>query len=124
LDALGPRFPDLSHIYSPRLRALAREVAGRPLREGVYAAMPGPSYETPAEVRMLRILGADLVGMSLVPEAIAAAHAGLEILAISVVANAAAGLTQEKLLHTDVTAAVNEAAAAFAKLVDGVVAAW
>lgn len=124
LDELGPRFPDLSHIYTPRLRALAQEVSGRRLREGVYAAMPGPSYETPAEVRMLRILGADVVGMSLVPESIAAAHAGLEVLAVSVVANAAAGLTDEKLAHADVTAAVNSAANAFTALVRGVVAAW
>jgi len=124
LDALGPRFPDLSNIYTPRLRALAHAVAGRRLREGVYAAMPGPSYETPAEVRMLRILGAHVVGMSLVPESIAAAHAGMEVLAVSVVANPAAGLTEEKLAHADVTAAVNKAAEAFTALVRGVVAAW
>ncbi len=124
LDEMGPRFPDLSNIYTPRLRALAQEVAGRPLREGVYAAMPGPSYETPAEVRMLRLLGADVVGMSLVPESIAAAHAGLEVLAVSVIANPAAGLTAEKLAHADVTAAVNRAATAFTALVRDVVAAW
>ncbi len=124
IDELGPRFPDLSHVYSPRLRALARSVAGGPLREGVYAAMPGPSYETPAEVRMLRLLGGDLVGMSLVPEAIAASHAGLEVLAVAVVANAAAGLTEEKLLHTDVTASVSAAASRFSTLVRDVVAAW
>lgn len=124
LDALGPRFPDLSHTYSPRLRALARACSPTPLREGVYAAMPGPSYETPAEVRMLRVLGADLVGMSLVPEAIAAYHAGMEVLAVAVVANAAAGLTEEKLLHSDVTASVNAAAARFSSLVRDVVAAW
>jgi len=124
LDALGARFPDLSNLYSPRLRALARAASPDPLREGVYAAMPGPSYETPAEVRMLRVLGADLVGMSLVPEAIAAHHAGLEVLAVAVVANAAAGLTHETLLHTDVTAAVNAASQRFSALVRDVVAAW
>lgn len=129
LDAVGVRFPDLSNIYTPRLRALAQRIAltvgpGRPLREGVYAGMPGPSYETPAEVRMLRLLGADVVGMSLIPESIAAAHAGLEVLAVSVVANPAAGLTDEKLAHADVTAAVNKAAEAFTALVRGVVAAW
>lgn len=123
LDEMGPRFPDLSHLYTPRLRTLARQLGGE-LREGVYAAMPGPSYETPAEVRMLRILGADLVGMSLVPEAIAAGHAGMEVLAISVVANAAAGLTKETLLHTDVTAAVGLAAERFSTLLRAVVAAW
>jgi purine-nucleoside phosphorylase len=124
LDGLGPRFPDLSHVYTPRLRALAQSLSARPLREGVYAAMPGPSYETPAEVRMLRILGADVVGMSLIPESIAAAHAGMEVLAISVVANAAAGLTTEVLAHADVTAAVNAAASRFTTLVRDVVAAW
>lgn len=124
LDALGPRFPDLSDVYTPRLRGLAHTVAGRRLREGVYAAVPGPSYETPAEVRMLRVLGADLVGMSLVPESIAAAHAGLEVFAVSIVANLAAGLTSERLAHADVTAAVNKSAAAFTALARGVVAAW
>jgi purine-nucleoside phosphorylase len=124
LDALGARFPDLAHVYTERLRRLAQEVSDRALREGVYGAMPGPSYETPAEVRMLRILGADVVGMSLVPEAIAASHAGLEVLAVAVVANAAAGLTAQALAHADVTAAVNEAADSFVTLVRAVVAAW
>lgn len=122
IEALGPRFPDLTHLYTPRLRALACELGG--LREGVYAAMPGPSYETPAEIRMLRVLGADLVGMSLVPESIAAGHAGMEVLAICVVANAAAGMTTEHLEHADVTAAVNAASANFAALVRQLVVRW
>lgn len=122
IDALGPRFPDLTQLYTPRLRALARDLGS--LREGVYAAMPGPSYETPAEIRMLRLLGADLVGMSLVPESIAAGHAGMEVLALCVVANAAAGMTAEHLEHADVTAAVNAASQAFTGLVRQVVAAW
>ncbi len=124
IDALGVRFPDLSQVYTPRLRALAQSVSVRPLREGVYAAMPGPSYETPAEVRMLRLLGADVVGMSLVPESIAAAHAGLEVLAVSVVANPAAGLAAVALAHADVTEAVHGAAGEFVALLRSVVAAW
>ena len=93
-DRLGPRFPDMSAVYDPSLRGLA-EAAGRagqvPLRAGVYAGVLGPSYETPAEIRMLRTLGADAVGMSTVLEAIAARHAGMRVLGIAVITNAAAG---------------------------------
>lgn len=128
LDAFGTRFPDMSRAYTPRLWALAHEVAAArglgPMSDGVYVAMPGPSYETPAEVRMLQRLGADVVGMSLVPEVIALAHAGREVLALSVVANAAAGLTEERLTHADVTAAMAAAGAGVARLVAGIVAAW
>lgn len=124
IDALGTRFPDLSRLYSPRLREIARAAAGASLREGVYAAMPGPSYETPAEIRMLHRLGADVVGMSLVPEAVAAGHAGLEVLAISVVANLAAGLSEGALAHSDVTAEMHLAGARVARLLEGVVARW
>ena len=119
LEELGPRFPDLSRLYTPRLRSIAHDLA--PLREGVYAAMPGPSYETPAEVRMLARLGADVVGMSMVPEAIAAGHAGLEVLSLSVVANAAAGLTTDELLHADVTAVMQAAGARVGELLLGIV---
>ena len=91
------RFTDLTDLYSARLRALARE-ADPSLAEGVYAAMPGPHYETPAEIRMLATLGADLVGMSTVLEAIAARHLGAEVLAISLVTNPAAGLAAEGLI--------------------------
>lgn len=121
---LGPRFPDLTHLYSPRARALAQRAAGRPLVEGVYAAMPGPSYETPAEIRMLRTLGATVVGMSTVPEAIAAHAAGMEVLAISIVANLAAGLSPEPLTHAEVTAAMNAAAPEIIGLLRGVVSRW
>jgi purine-nucleoside phosphorylase len=124
LAELGPRFPDLSRLYTPRLRALAHAVNGEPLREGVYGAMPGPSYETPAEIRMLGRLGADVVGMSMVPEAIAAGHAGMEVLGISVVSNAAAGLADEVLAHADVTAAMNAAGARVSAFLEGVVARW
>ena len=103
------RFTDLTDLYSARLRALARE-ADPSLAEGVYAAMPGPHYETPAEIRMLATLGADLVGMSTVLEAIAARHLGAEVLAISLVTNPAAGLAAAGLDHTDVVAAGQAAA--------------
>lgn len=94
-ERLGTRFPDMSAVYSHKWRAIASEVAtdmGIKLHPAVYAAMPGPSYETPAEVRMLRLLGADVVGMSTVPEAIVARASGMEVLAFAMVTNAAAGL--------------------------------
>jgi len=105
-DTLGPRFPDMTEAYDRKLRALAaaagRDV-GLSLREGVYAASAGPQYETPAEVRMLRTLGADLVGMSTVPEVIAAVHMGARVLGLSCCTNLAAGVTGEKLSHDEVT---------------------
>jgi purine-nucleoside phosphorylase len=105
-DGLGPRFPDMTDAYDKTLRALAaaagRDV-GLTLREGVYAASPGPQYETPAEVRMLRGFGADLVGMSTVPEVIAAVHMGARVLGLSCCTNLAAGVTGEKLSHAEVT---------------------
>jgi purine-nucleoside phosphorylase len=104
-DRLGPRFPDMTEIYSSVLRITAKETAGQlgiALHEGVYAAMPGPSYETPAEIRFLRIIGADLVGMSTAAEAIAANHMGMEVLGISCVTNLAAGLSGKKLQHAEV----------------------
>jgi len=105
---LEPHFVDLTHLYSPRLRALARELDPT-LAEGVYAMFPGPMFETPAEVRMAALLGADLVGMSTVLEAIAAREAGLEVLGISLVTNLAAGLG-EPLDHDEVLAAGRDAA--------------
>jgi purine-nucleoside phosphorylase len=104
-DALGPRFPDMSDAYSAACRAIAREVAaglGIPLEEGVYAAMLGPSYETPAEIRFLRAIGADLVGMSTVPEVIVANHMGIRCLGISCVTNMAAGILPRKIHHEEV----------------------
>ncbi|HEX4831057.1 MAG TPA: purine-nucleoside phosphorylase [Trebonia sp.] len=106
----GGRHVDLSALYSPRLRELARSLEPG-LAEGVYAAVPGPHYETPAEIRMMRGLGADLVGMSTVLEAIAARHLGAEVLAISLVTNPAAGLADEPLDHRDVIAAAGASAA-------------
>lgn len=105
LVQLGPRFPDMSEVYSRRLLSLAEASAretGIRTRRGVYAIVPGPSYETPAEVRMLRVLGADAVGMSTVPEAIALAHMDREVLGISCITNFAAGLSAERLDHTEV----------------------
>ncbi len=104
-EALGARFPDMSEAYSAELRKLAKNVAdelGVALGEGVYAAMLGPSYETPAEIRYLRAIGADLVGMSTVPEVIAANHMGARVLAISCVTNMAAGILPQKITHAEV----------------------
>jgi purine-nucleoside phosphorylase len=109
-EAYASRFADLTNLYSERLRALAR-AADPDLAEGVYAALPGPHYETPAEIRMLRTLGADLVGMSTALEAIAARHLGAEVLAISLVSNLAAGITGQRLDHAEVVAAGKAAAA-------------
>ena len=119
-DALGPRFPDLVDAWSPRLRDLMRTAAaeeGIALEEGVYAGLIGPTYETPAEVRMLRTLGADSVGMSTVLEAIAARWAGLEIVGISLVTNPGAGVTGESLTHEEVLAAAAEASPRFGALI-------
>ncbi|MCW2722255.1 purine-nucleoside phosphorylase [Pseudonocardia sp.] len=101
---VGPRFTDLTDLYSPKLRALARELDPT-LTEGVYAGVPGPHFETPAEIRMLRGLGADLVGMSTVLEAIAARAEGVEVLGLSLVTNLAAGMTGAPLDHHEVLAA-------------------
>jgi purine-nucleoside phosphorylase len=115
----GPRFPDLSQAYDPRLAELARRLAGEQglaLGEGVYAGVLGASYETPAEVRMLRSLGGDLTGMSTVLEVIAARHMGLACLCLSLVANAAAGLAPAPLSHADVLAAAQGGAARLRRL--------
>jgi purine-nucleoside phosphorylase len=119
-DELGPRFPDFTDAWSPRLRALLRQAAaeqGIDLKEGIYAGLTGPTYETPAEIRMLRALGADAVGMSTVLEAIAARWAGLEIVGISLVTNPGAGITGEPLSHEEVIAAAAEAGPRFIRLV-------
>lgn len=104
-ESFGPRFPDMSEAYSKIYRTAAREAGkaiGLELEEGVYAAVPGPSYETPAEIRYLRTIGADLVGMSTVPETIAANHMGLGVLGISCVTNHAAGVIEQRLDHKEV----------------------
>ena len=123
-DRLGPRFPDMSEVYSPRLRRLARVEADRlglPLTEGVYACLPGPSYETPAEIRMLRALGADVVGMSTVPEAIVARHGGMEVVAFAVVSNWAAGIASSPISHQEVLDAGQAAGPGLAALLVAVI---
>ena len=104
-DTLGPRFPDMTEAYAAAYRAIAHDVAktiGIQLDEGVYAALSGPSYETPAEIRYLRTIGADLVGMSTVPEVILANYLGMKVLAISCVTNMAAGILPQKIDHKEV----------------------
>ena len=121
-DRLGPRFPDMSTVYPAELRDLARRIGHRvgvELREGVYAWFLGPSYETPAEVQMAKALGADLVGMSTVPEAIAARHMGARVLGISLVTNLAAGISPTPLSHEEVTETAAAARGRFTALLDG-----
>ncbi|HVT09597.1 MAG TPA: purine-nucleoside phosphorylase [Polyangia bacterium] len=124
-ERLGPRFVDMTDAYDSRLRALAVAAApgalGRPLREAIYAGMAGPAYETPAEVRLLRTLGAGLVGMSTVHEVITARHAGLSVLGLSLVANPAAGVSPGPLRHEDVTRAATAGADALGRMVAAVV---
>ena len=115
----GPRFPDMTEAYSAELRRVATETAeelGITLQEGVYAGLLGPNYETPAEIRFLRTIGADLVGMSTVPETIAANQMGMQVLGISCVTNPAAGLGTGKLTHTDVLEIGKRASGSFSKL--------
>ena len=122
--SLGPRFPDMSAAYDRELFALAHEVAkeqGVPLARGVYAAVLGPSYETPAEVRMLRMLGCSAVGMSTVQEVIAARHMGARVLGLSCVTNLATGLSDHPLSHAEVESTAKASAATLKKLVRGVV---
>lgn len=119
IDELGTRFPDMTHVYDEDLRKIIEEVAskeGIDLKKGVYAQLTGPSFESPAEIRMLRTLGVDAVGMSTVVEAIAANHMGMKICGISCVCNLAAGMTDNPLTHDEVQAAANEAAPKFKKL--------
>jgi xanthosine phosphorylase len=119
---IGPRFFDLTEVYDRGLRERARAVAARlgiPLRSGVYLATLGPSFETPAEIRAFRALGAELVGMSTVPEAISARHCGLEVLGFSIVTNLAAGLAQGTLSHEDTLAQAAKAAEQLGRLLEG-----
>lgn len=119
-ERLGPRFPDMTAAYTPRLRDLARS-ADPTLEEAIYGGFLGPTYETPAEVRMAATLGAELVGMSTVLETIAAAHAGAEVLALSLVTNLAAGLSEDHLDHDDVLAVAAESADQMGGLIADVV---
>ena len=125
-DALGPRFPDMSEAYDPGLRRLARKVAGElgiSLRGGVYAGLLGPSYETPAEIRMLQRLGADAVGMSTVLETVAARHAGARVLGISCITNKGAGLSAQLLDHAEVQEVADRVRDRFVSLLRGLLVA-
>jgi len=125
IDELGERFPDMTAAYDPALRALARNVAVEKnfvLREGIYAQMSGPSFETPAEIRMLRTLGADAVGMSTVPETIVARHGGMRVMGVSCITNMAAGMLDESLSHVDVMETGRKAADKIVALLTGIVA--
>ena len=124
-EQVGPRFPDMSEVYSRRLRAAADAAAaeaGIALRHGVYVAVLGPSYETPAEIRAFRVLGADAVGMSTVPEAIVARHMGLEVLGLSCITNMAAGVLPQPLVHDEVMEVARRVRGEFSALLEGLVA--
>lgn len=124
-DRIGPRFPDMTKAYAPELRELVRGAAvgaGVHLEEGVYVAMPGPTYETPAEVRMLQIVGADATGMSTVPEVCVARHMGARVIGISCITNQAAGITGQELSHEEVTETANRVRTKFEALLDAILA--
>jgi purine-nucleoside phosphorylase len=123
-ERFGPRFPDMTEAYSKRLRQIAAEAAssrGIPIAHGIYAAMHGPSYETPAEIRFLRIIGADAVGMSTVPETIAARHLGMEVLGISCITNPAAGVLPKPLVHDEVMEVARRVRTEFSALLEAII---
>jgi purine-nucleoside phosphorylase len=123
-DRFGARFPDMTEVYSKRLRELADAAAreqGLPLQHGVYVAVHGPSYETPAEIRAFRTLGADAVGMSTVPEAIVARQMSMEVLGISCISNMAAGVLPQPLNHDDVMEVTRRVRKEFSALIDGII---
>ena len=121
LEEFGPRFPDMSDVYTRSLREkllpLARE-AGIPLREGVYVMYSGPNYETPAEIRFFRAMGGDAVGMSTVPEALAARHAGLRVMGVSCITNMAAGVLPQPLSHREVVETAGRVKGDFTRLLE------
>jgi purine-nucleoside phosphorylase len=123
-DRFGLRFPDMTEVYSKRLRGLADAAAkekGIPIAHGIYLALRGPSYETPAEIRSFRTLGADAVGMSTVPEAIVARHMGIEVLGISCITNMAAGILPQPLHHSEVMETARRVRGEFGALLEGIV---
>ncbi len=123
-DRFGTRFPDMSEVYSARLRRIADDGArakGVPVSHGIYIAVHGPSYETPAEIRFFRTIGADAVGMSTVPEAIAARHMGIEVLGISCITNMAAGVLPQPLVHDEVMETARRVRGSFIALLEGIV---
>ena len=123
-ERFGVRFPDMSAVYSARLRRIADDAArarGIPVSHGVYVAVHGPSYETPAEIRFFRTIGADAVGMSTVPEAIAARHMGIEVLGISCITNMAAGVLPQPLVHDEVMETARRVRGSFISLLEGII---
>jgi purine-nucleoside phosphorylase len=123
-DRFGTRFPDMSQVYSARLRTISDEAGkamGLMLSHGVYAGVLGPSYETPAEIRYLRTIGADAVGMSTVPEAIAARHMGMEVLGLSCITNMAAGVLPQPLTHSEVMETARRVRDQFVSLLEGII---
>jgi purine-nucleoside phosphorylase len=123
-ERFGPRFPDMTEVYSRRLRDIADQAAaarGVAIEHGVYAALHGPSYETPAEIRFLRTIGADAVGMSTAPEAIVARHMGMEVLGISCITNPAAGVLPKPLVHDEVMEVARRVRAEFSALLEAVI---
>jgi purine-nucleoside phosphorylase len=123
-ERFGLRFPDMTEVYSRRLRAIADEAAAAmslEIEHGVYVAVHGPSYETPAEIRYLRTIGADAVGMSTVPEALAARHMGIEVLGISCITNMAAGVLPQPLHHTEVMETAARVRHQFSELLEGII---
>jgi purine-nucleoside phosphorylase len=124
IDELGPRFPDMSEAYDPAMREITMRAAaerGIALREGVYAGLTGPAYETPAEIRMCRILGANAVGMSTVPEVMVANHMGIRVLGISCITNMAAGMMPRKLSHAEVMETAQRVSERFIFLLRGTI---
>ena len=124
LEEFGPRFPDMSDLYTAALRQKVKDLAaqkGISLQEGVYGMYSGPNYETPAEIRMYRVLGADVVGMSTVPEALVAGHCGMEVLGISCITNMAAGVLPQKLDHSEVMETAARVHDTFQNLIDLIV---
>jgi purine-nucleoside phosphorylase len=124
MEQFGPRFPDMSEAYDRAMQRVARDVArqkGMVLREGIYVGFPGPSYETPAEIRMCRTFGADAVGMSTIPEVIVANHMGIRVLGISCITNMAAGILPQKLTHEEVMDTAGKVFDTFASLLQGII---
>ncbi len=125
IDELGPRFPDASEIYTAHLQEIAQKEAQKlnlKLNQGVYAWWTGPSYETPAEIKMIRTLGADAVGMSTVPESLVASHMNMQVLGISCLTNMASGILKQKLSHQEVLDVAGQVNESFSKLIIGVIA--
>jgi len=123
-ERFGSRFPDMSEVYSRRLRTIANAAArarGIPVSHGVYVAVHGPSYETPAEIRFLRTIGADAVGMSTVPEALAARHMGIDVLGLSCITNMAAGVLPQPLNHEEVLETARRVRGTFIALLEGII---